>query len=233
MLKALKEQVFEANIALTKHHLVVLTWGNASAINDDRDLMVIKPSGVQYQDMKPSDMVVVNVDTSKVVDGYLNPSSDTETHRILYQQFKDVGGIVHTHSRHATIWAQAGKSINPLGTTHADYFYGAVPCTRLMTREEIETNYELQTGKVIIETFKKLNLNPLDMPAALVHSHGPFTWGKDVMQAVDHAIILEEICYMQMFSCMLVSNLGNMQKDLLDKHYLRKHGVNAYYGQKG
>lgn len=232
MLKELKEQVFEANIALTKHNLVVLTWGNASAINKDRDLIVIKPSGVQYQDMKPSDMVVVNLETGKVVDGQLNPSSDTETHRILYQKFTDIGGIVHTHSRHATIWAQAGKYVNPLGTTHADYFYGAIPCTRLMTKDEIEHNYEFETGKVIVETFNNLKLKPLDMPAALVHSHGPFTWGKNVMQAVDHSIILEEICYMQMFSYMVSPELSNMQMDLLNKHYFRKHGANAYYGQK-
>ncbi|EUK17698.1 L-ribulose-5-phosphate 4-epimerase [Commensalibacter papalotli (ex Servin-Garciduenas et al. 2014)] len=232
MLKELKEQVFEANIALKEHNLVVLTWGNASAINNDRDLIVIKPSGVQYQNMKPSDMVVVNLETGKVVDGQLKPSSDTETHRILYQKFSDVGGIVHTHSRHATIWAQAGKSVNPLGTTHADYFYGAIPCTRLMTKNEIEHNYEFETGKVIIETFNNLNLKPLDMPAALVHSHGPFTWGKNVMQAVDHSIILEEICYMQMFSYMVSPELSNMQTELLNKHYFRKHGANAYYGQK-
>lgn len=232
MLKELKEQVFEANIALTKYNLVVLTWGNASAINDDRDLMVIKPSGVQYQDMKASDMVVVSLDTGKVVDGSLKPSSDTETHRILYQKFIDIGGVVHTHSRHATIWAQAGKSVNPLGTTHADYFYGPIPCTRLMTKDEIEHNYELETGKVIIETFEKQNLKALNMPAALVHSHGPFTWGKNVMQAVDHAIILEEICYMEMFSYMISPDLVNMQTDLLNKHYFRKHGANAYYGQK-
>ncbi|CAI3954558.1 L-ribulose-5-phosphate 4-epimerase [Commensalibacter papalotli (ex Botero et al. 2024)] len=232
MLKELKEQVFEANIALKEHNLVVLTWGNASAINNDRDLIVIKPSGVQYQNMKPSDMVVVNLETGKVVDGQLKPSSDTETHRILYQKFSDVGGIVHTHSRHATIWAQAGKSVNPLGTTHADYFYGAIPCTRLMTKIEIEHNYEFETGKVIIETFNNLHLKPLDMPAALVHSHGPFTWGKNVMQAVDHSIILEEICYMQMFSYMVSPELSNMQTELLNKHYFRKHGANAYYGQK-
>lgn len=232
MLKELKEQVFEANIALKEHNLVVLTWGNASAINNDRDLIVIKPSGVQYQNMKPSDMVVVNLETGKVVDGQLKPSSDTETHRILYQKFSDVGGIVHTHSRHATIWAQAGKSVNPLGTTHADYFYGVIPCTRLMTKNEIEHNYEFETGKVIIETFNNLNLKPLDMPAALVHSHGPFTWGKNVMQAVEHSIILEEICYMQMFSYMVSPELSNMQTELLNKHYFRKHGANAYYGQK-
>lgn len=232
MLKELKEQVFEANIALAKNHLVVLTWGNASAINESRDLLVIKPSGVEYEHMKPSDMVVVNIETGKVVDGSLKPSSDTDTHRILYQQFDGVGGIVHTHSRHATIWAQAGKSVNPLGTTHADYFYGIIPCTRLMTQNEIKHDYEWETGKVIVETFKEQNLKALDMPAALVHSHGPFTWGKDVTKAVEHAIILEEICYMQMFSYMVSPNLVNMQPELLDKHYLRKHGANAYYGQK-
>lgn len=232
MLEALKEQVFEANIQLKKFNLVILTWGNASEIDENRELMVIKPSGVNYNQMNPSDMVVVDIKTGKTVEGKLKPSSDAETHRILYQQFQNVGGIVHTHSRHATIWAQAGKSVDPLGTTHADYFYGAIPCTRRMKKEEIDHNYELETGNVIVETFQNKNIDPMTIPAVLVHSHGPFTWGKNALEAVQHALILEEICYMEMFSYMISPSLEKMQKDLLDKHYLRKHGANAYYGQK-
>ncbi|CAK7192365.1 L-ribulose-5-phosphate 4-epimerase AraD [Commensalibacter sp. Nvir] len=232
MLEALKEQVFEANIQLKKYNLVILTWGNASEIDENRELMVIKPSGVNYNQMNPSDMVVVDIKTGKTVEGKLKPSSDAETHRILYQQFQNVGGIVHTHSRHATIWAQAGKSVDPLGTTHADYFYGAIPCTRRMKKEEIDHNYELETGNVIVETFQTKNIDPMTIPAVLVHSHGPFTWGKNALEAVQHALILEEICYMEMFSYMISPSLEEMQKDLLDKHYLRKHGANAYYGQK-
>lgn len=231
MLKELKQKVLEANLFLPKHNLVVLTWGNASAVDRESNLMVIKPSGVEYDHMTAEDMVVVDINTGKVVDGKLKPSSDTDTHRILYQKFPDIGGIVHTHSRHATIWAQAGRPVVPLGTTHADYFYGNIPCTRLMSKEEISGSYEYETGNVIVETFQKQNIVASEVPGVLVHSHGPFTWGKDAMDAAHNALILEEICYMEMYSYMISPRLPAMQPELLDKHYLRKHGKNAYYGQ--
>lgn len=231
MLEALKKQVLDANLALPQHHLVTFTWGNVSAVDRQQGLMVIKPSGVEYAVMTVDDMVVVELESGKVVEGTKKPSSDTDTHRVLYLAFADIGGIVHTHSRHATIWAQAGKEIPAWGTTHADYFYGGIPCTRLMTDEEINGRYEWETGNVIVETFQTRGLSPVDVPAVLVNSHGPFAWGKDADNAVHNAVVLEEIAYMGIFSRQLTPELGDMQQTLLDKHYLRKHGKNAYYGQ--
>ncbi|MDY4389005.1 L-ribulose-5-phosphate 4-epimerase [Pectobacterium aroidearum] len=231
MLETLKKQVLEANLALPQHNLVTFTWGNVSAVDRQRGLMVIKPSGVEYSAMTLEDMVVVELESGKVVEGTKKPSSDTDTHRVLYLAFADIGGIVHTHSRHATIWAQAGKDIPAWGTTHADYFYGPIPCTRLMTDEEINGRYEWETGQVIVETFQQRGISPIDVPAVLVNSHGPFAWGKDADNAVHNAVVLEELAYMGIFSRQLTPQLGEMQQTLLDKHYLRKHGKNAYYGQ--
>jgi len=231
MLSQLKEQVLHANLALPKHHLVTFTWGNVSAVDRQQGLMVIKPSGVEYEHMQLGDMVVVELDTGKVVEGSKKPSSDTDTHRVLYLNFADAGGIVHTHSRHATIWAQAGKDIPAWGTTHADYFYGTIPCTRKMTEAEIAGRYEWETGEVIVKTFAERQISARDVPAVLVHSHGPFTWGKDAEAAVHNAVVLEEVAYMGIFSRQLTQDLSNMQPQLLNKHFLRKHGKNAYYGQ--
>ncbi|ACA30968.1 L-ribulose-5-phosphate 4-epimerase [Histophilus somni] len=231
MLEQLKQKVFEANLALPKYHLVTFTWGNVSGIDREKNLVVIKPSGVEYEVMTPEDMVVVDLFTGRVVEGNKKPSSDTATHLILYREFPTLGGIVHTHSRHATIWAQAGEDLIAAGTTHADYFYGAIPCTRKMTPVEIQGDYELETGKVIVETFRVRGIDPKDVPAVLVHSHGPFAWGNDPDNAVHNAVVLEEIGYMNLFSRQLRPNLSSMQQELLDKHYLRKHGKNAYYGQ--
>ncbi|MEQ4778147.1 L-ribulose-5-phosphate 4-epimerase [Providencia huaxiensis] len=232
MLEQLKQQVFEANLALPKHNLVTFTWGNVSGIDREAGLMVIKPSGVDYETMKTEDMVVVSLESGKVVEGKYRPSSDTDTHLALYQAFPEIGGIVHTHSRHATIWAQAGQPLSALGTTHADYFYGEIPCTRKMTANEIEGDYERETGHVIIETFKEKGISAKDIPAVLVNSHGPFAWGTSPDNAVHNAVVLEEIAYMNLFTRQLSSQIGSMQQVLLDKHYLRKHGKNAYYGQK-
>ncbi|HGM5489157.1 TPA: L-ribulose-5-phosphate 4-epimerase [Serratia fonticola] len=231
MLQQLKQQVFEANLLLPEHQLVTFTWGNVSGIDRQAGLMVIKPSGVEYSTMQVADMVVVELASGKVVEGNKKPSSDTATHLALYQAFPDIGGIVHTHSRHATIWAQAGRSLSALGTTHADYFYGTIPCTRLMHDEEIAGEYEHETGQVIIETFQQLNINPNEIPAVLVNSHGPFSWGKDAASAVHNAVVLEEIAYMNLFTQQLSPQVPAMQTTLLDKHYLRKHGAKAYYGQ--
>ncbi|MBN6070072.1 L-ribulose-5-phosphate 4-epimerase [Aggregatibacter actinomycetemcomitans] len=231
MLEALKEKVLKANLALPKYNLVTFTWGNVSAIEREKNLVVIKPSGVEYDVMTAEDMVVVDLFTGKVVEGSKKPSSDTPTHLELYREFPTIGGIVHTHSRHATIWSQAGEDLIAAGTTHADYFYGAIPCTRKMTPAEIQGEYELETGKVIVETFRKRGIEPKDVPAVLVHSHGPFAWGTDADNAVHNAVVLEEIGYMNLFSRQLRPNLQPMQQELLDKHYLRKHGKNAYYGQ--
>lgn len=229
MLDHLKDQVFQANLMLPGHGLVTFTWGNVSGIDREQGLMVIKPSGVAYEDMRAEDMVIVDVETGKAVVSSLSPSSDTPTHLELYKAFKNIGGIVHTHSRWATIFAQAGHGITALGTTHADYFYGEVPCTRMMTAGEIQGEYEKETGLVITETFA--DKDPDSMPAVLIHSHGPFAWGKDPMDAVHNAVVLEEVAFMNYHAQMLVPELSQMQKELLDKHYLRKHGANAYYGQ--
>ncbi|AYZ30196.1 L-ribulose-5-phosphate 4-epimerase [Serratia sp. FDAARGOS_506] len=231
MLTQLKQQVLEANLELPRHKLVTFTWGNVSAVDRERGLVVIKPSGVEYEHMTAEDMVVVDLASGRTVEGAKKPSSDTATHLALYREFADIGGIVHTHSRHATIWAQAGLDIPAWGTTHADYFYGAIPCTRLMTQEEIEHDYELETGKVIIETFRQRDINPNAIPAVLVNAHGPFAWGKNAHNAVHNAVVLEEIAYMGIFSRQLTPGIHSMQRELLDKHYLRKHGQNAYYGQ--
>lgn len=229
MLEQLKEQVLRANLLLPKHGLVTFTFGNVSGIERGQGLVVIKPSGVSYEKMTAEDMVVLDVETGKVVEGKLQPSSDTPTHLELYQAFSNIGGIVHTHSRWATIFAQAGRGIAALGTTHADYFYGEVPCTRKMTKEEIQGDYERETGLVIRETFR--GKDPDAVPAVLVHSHGPFAWGADPIDAVHNAVVLEEIAFMNFHASMLDPTIPPMQQELLDRHYLRKHGVNAYYGQ--
>jgi L-ribulose-5-phosphate 4-epimerase len=230
MLKKLKEQVFQANLLLPKHGLVTFTWGNVSGIDREKGLVVIKPSGVAYETMKAKDMVVVELETGKVVDGELKPSSDTPTHLELYKAFPNIGGIVHTHSRWATSFAQAGRGIAALGTTHGDYFYGEIPCTRKMTVEEIQGEYEKETGTLIIETFQ--GKNPDAIPGVVVYSHGPFAWGKDAMDAVHNAVVMEEVAFMNIQTMILNPNIQPMQQELLDKHYLRKHGANAYYGQK-
>lgn len=229
MLEALKQTVFEANLLLPRHGLVTFTWGNVSGVDREQGLMVIKPSGVEYDDLRPEDMVVVDLETGERVEGRLNPSSDTDTHLVLYRAFPHIGGVVHTHSRWATIYAQAGRSIPALGTTHGDYFYGEIPCTRKMTPDEIRGRYELETGNVIVETFR--DKAPDDIPAVLVHSHGPFCWGKDPLNAVHNAVVLEEIAFMAWHNQMMDPAVPVMQQELLDKHYLRKHGANAYYGQ--
>ncbi|MFV0439206.1 MAG: L-ribulose-5-phosphate 4-epimerase [Desulfopila sp.] len=230
MLADLKEQVLAANLDLPRYGLVTFTWGNVSAIDRQRGVIVIKPSGVSYEAMTAEDMVVVDL-AGKVVEGRLNPSSDTPTHLALYNAFTEIGGVVHTHSRNATSWAQAGRAIPAYGTTHADYFYGAVPCTRKLTRDEIDGAYELNTGLVIVETFGKNGLKAMEVPAVIVNSHGPFCWGKDAHQAVHNGVVLEEVAVMALQAEQLNPKLGGMQQDLLDKHYLRKHGENAYYGQ--
>jgi len=227
MLEKLKEQVYQANLDLVKHNLVVFTWGNVSGIDRSTGLVVIKPSGVSYSKMKAKDMVVMNL-YGKVMEGSLKPSSDAATHLILYRQFPNIGGVVHTHSEWATSWAQAGKSIPAIGTTHADYFYGAIPCTRKMTKEEILGEYELETGKVIIETFK--DRNPDEIPGVLVNNHGPFTWGTDADNAIHNAVVLEEVAKTT-FRSFQLNPETTMDQVLLDKHFLRKHGKNAYYGQ--
>lgn len=229
MLEALKEQVLQANLLLPKHGLVTFTWGNVSGIDRVSGLFVIKPSGVSYEGMQAEDMVVCDLD-GNVVEGKYKPSSDTPTHIELYKAFPGIGGIVHTHSRWATSFAQAGKDIPALGTTHADYFYGPIPCTRPMTEEEIKGEYEKETGKVIIETFAGINAE--DVPGVVVFSHGPFAWGTDAMNAVHNAVVMEEVAFMDYHAMTLNPGLQPMQSALMDKHYLRKHGANAYYGQK-
>ncbi len=230
MLEKLKEIVWKANLELPKHGLVTFTWGNVSGVDREQGLMVIKPSGIEYDSMGPEDMVVVSLATGEVVEGKWKPSSDSPTHVALYNAFPNIGGVVHTHSRWATSFAQAGKGIVPYGTTHADYFYGEIPCTRYMSPAEIGGEYEKETGNVIIETFR--SLSPDDIPAVLVRSHGPFAWGTDPMNAVHNAVVLEELAFMAFHSAALEPNIQPMQGELLDKHYLRKHGANAYYGQK-
>ena len=228
MLEALKQEVLEANLLLPKHGLITFTWGNVSGIDRESGLVVIKPSGVSYDGMTAEDMVVVDLQ-GKVVEGKWKPSSDTPTHLALYRAFPEMGGIVHTHSRWATSFAQAGIPIPAMGTTQGDYFYGDIPCTRKMTPEEIAGAYELETGNVIIETFQ--GIDPMTIPAVLVHSHGPFTWGTDAMNAVHNAVVLEEVAFMDYHAMSMNPQAGRMQQELLDKHYLRKHGANAYYGQ--
>ena len=231
MLEALKEQVYRANMLLPQYRLVTFTWGNVSGVDRESGLMAIKPSGVEYDQLSPEDMVLVDIRTGKKVEGKWNPSSDTATHCVLYRSFPKIGGVVHTHSRWATVFAQAGRGIPALGTTHGDYFYGEIPCTRLMTPEEIAGKYELETGNVIIETFRQRGIDPAQVPAVLVHSHGPFTWGTDPHNAVHNAVVLEEVAFMAFHAMALTPGLPPMQQELLDKHYLRKHGPGAYYGQ--
>jgi L-ribulose-5-phosphate 4-epimerase len=230
MLEELKAKVRQANLNLVKEGLVIQTWGNASAIDRERDLVVIKPSGVPYTGMKPEQMVVVSLETGNIVEGRLNPSSDTPTHLVLYRAFKDIGGVVHTHSLYATAWAQARKGIPAYGTTQADYWHGEVPCTRALTPKEIQGDYEKNTGGVIVERFKKLN--PLEHPAVLVASHGPFTWGRDVDEAVHNAAVLEFIARLAGATLRINPRTRPMSSVLLDKHFFRKHGPNAHYGQK-
>ncbi len=228
MLEELKQAVFEANLLLPKYDLVTFTWGNVSGVDREKGLMVIKPSGVEYDTMRPEDMVVVSLKTGEKVEGDLNPSSDTDTHVVLYNAFPDIGGIVHTHSRWATTFAQAGQGIEALGTTHGDYFYGEIPCTRKMTPEEIGGKYELETGNVIVETFRDKSAN--DIPAVLVHSHGPFCWGTSPKNAVHNAVVLEELAFMAWHAKMLNPALPPMQQELLDKHNRPNPRPNAYTG---
>jgi len=232
MLENLKELVCKANLLLPKHGLVTFTWGNVSGVDREKGLMVIKPSGVEYDEMTAEDMVVVSLETGKKVEGKWNPSSDTDTHVALYNAFPTLGGVVHTHSRWATSFAQAGRGITAYGTTQGDYFYGEIPCTRKMTAEEIKGRYEHETGNVIIECFRERGIDAAQVPAVLVNSHGPFAWGTDPMDAVHNAVVMEECAFMALHALMLNPGLEPMQPELLDKHYLRKHGPNAYYGQK-
>lgn len=228
MLEELKQQVLQANLMQPKYGLVTFTWGNVSGIDRENGLVVIKPSGLPYEGMRAEDMVVVDLE-GRAAEGKWRPSSDTPTHIELYKAFKNIGGIVHTHSKWATSYAQAGKSIPALGTTQADYFYGDIPCTRKMTEEEIAGDYEKETGKVIVETFA--GKNPVDIPGVVVHSHGPFSWGVDAINAVHNAVVMEEVAFMDWHSVMLDPRHGEIQQALLDRHYLRKHGAKAYYGQ--
>lgn len=230
MYTELKQRVLEANLQLPEYGLVTFTWGNVSEIDRKQGVIAIKPSGVSYSNMKAEDIVIVDLDC-KVVEGELNPSSDTATHIELYKAFESIGGIVHTHSRHATVWAQAGLDIPALGTTQADYFYGDVPCTRQLTPEEIEVEYERNTGLVIIEEFAKRKIDPVALPSAVISGHAPFSWGKDAFDAVHNAVVLEEISAMAIQTRSLNASI-RIQDELLDKHYLRKHGKDAYYGQK-
>ena len=228
MLEALKEKVFQANLDLVKHGLVIFTWGNVSAIDRESNLVVIKPSGVGYDIMKASDMVVVDLE-GNVIEGNLNQSSDTPTHLVLYKAFPEIGGVVHTHSTYATAWAQAGIDIPNIGTTHADYFYKSIPCTDDMTKEEVEGNYELETGNVIVKRFE--GMNPVHTPGVLVKNHGPFAWGKDAHEAVHNAVVMEQVAKMASIAYSVNPQL-TMNPLLIEKHFSRKHGPNAYYGQK-
>lgn len=232
MLEKLKAEVCKANLDLVAEGLVIQTWGNASAVDHDRGLMVIKPSGVPYSVMKPKHMVVVSLADGKVVEGSLKPSSDTPTHRVLYRAFREIGGVVHTHSLYATAWAQACQPLLAYGTTQADYWYGDVPVTRKLSVAEIKTDYEANTGEVIVEAFKRAKFDPLQHPAVLVASHGPFTWGKDAHDAVHNASVLEFIARLNSETLRINPRIKPMQPVLLDKHFLRKHGPGAYYGQK-
>lgn len=231
MLENLREEVYRANMELPKRGLVVYTWGNVSGIDRESGLVVIKPSGVEYDELTPDKLVIVDLD-NKIVEGKLNPSSDTKTHVELYKNFPTIGGIVHTHSTNAVAWAQAGEDIPCYGTTQADYFYGTIPCTRNLTAQEVDQDYELNTGLVISRTFTERNIDPDAVPGVLCRSHGPFSWGKDPAQAVYHAVVLEEVAKMARYTIAINHNAERAPSYVLDKHYLRKHGDNAYYGQK-
>lgn len=228
MLEALKKEVLEANLELPKKNLVTYTWGNVSGIDREKGLVVIKPSGVDYDSMTIDDLVVIDLE-GNIIEGKLNPSSDTPTHLVLYKKFSEIGGVVHTHSSWATTWAQAGRSIPALGTTHADYFYGHIPVTRALTEKEINGEYEKETGNVIVETFN--GIDPMSLPGVIVKNHGPFTWGKTATEAVHNAVVLEEVAKMAYYAYQLTPGIEPIQHELLDKHFLRKHGANAYYGQ--
>ena len=231
MLEQLKKDVCAANLELAARGVVIYTWGNVSGIDRERGAVVIKPSGVDYDGMTPDDMVVVDLETGEIIEGKWRPSSDTKTHLELYRKYTDLGGITHTHSVNAVAFAQAGMDIPALGTTHADYFYGDIPCTRELTKEEVESDYETNTGKVIIETLTNRNIEPIAVPGIVVKNHGPFTWGKDPAASVYHAVVMDTIAEMTLKTLALNPN-AEMQQYILDKHYNRKHGKNAYYGQK-
>ena len=230
MLEELKQAVCEANLELNRRGVVIYTWGNVSGIDRASGIMAIKPSGVSYDNMQPEDMVLVNVGTGEKVEGKWNPSSDTKTHLALYRAYPTLGGITHTHSTHAVAFAQAGRDIPALGTTHADYFYGDIPCTRELTKQEVEEDYELNTGNVIIETLNSRKIEPLSCPGIVVKNHGPFTWGKDAAASVYHAVVMEQVAEMALKTLLLNPDAAIAQY-VLDKHYFRKHGPNAYYGQ--
>ena len=230
MLEELKLEVYKANMELPKRGLVTYTWGNVSGIDREKGLFVIKPSGVEYDELKPEDLIVMDLNGNKV-EGKMNPSSDTKTHLVLYNAFPEIGGIVHTHSPFAVASAQAGRDIQAYGTTHADYFYGAVPCARNLTTEEIEEDYETNTGHVIVETFKNRGINPMYIPAVICRNHGPFTWGKDAAQAVYHSVVLEEVAKMNLYTEIFNPKVESAPANILNKHFMRKHGPNAYYGQ--
>ena len=230
MLEELKEQVCEANLELIRRGVVIYTWGNVSGIERKKGLIVIKPSGVDYDGMKPEDMVIVDLMTGKKVEGQYKPSSDTPTHLELYRAFPSIGGITHTHSTNAVAFAQAGLDISALGTTHADYFYGSIPCTRELSQQEVEEAYEVNTGKVIVETLKDRSIDPIAVPGIVVKNHGPFSWGKDAAASVYHAVIMEAISEMNLKTLILNSE-ATIPQYILNKHYMRKHGPNAYYGQ--
>lgn len=230
MLEKLKEEVCEANLELVARGVVIYTWGNVSGIDREKGLVVIKPSGVEYDNMSPEDMVVVDLNTGEKVEGKWKPSSDTKTHLELYRRFTDIGGVTHTHSANAVAFAQAGADIPALGTTHADYFYGAIPCARELTEQEVNEDYELNTGKVIVETINQRGIKPLAVPGIIVKNHGPFTWGKDAAASVYHAVVMEKVAEMDI-KTLLINPDASMQQYILDKHYMRKHGPNAYYGQ--
>lgn len=231
MLEQLKEEVFQANLELPERGLIKYTWGNVSAVDREKGLFVIKPSGVGYDDMQASDMVVCDFD-GNVIEGDLNPSSDMPTHAVLYKEFPEIGAVVHTHSTWATIWAQAGLDVPAMGTTHADTFYGTVPCARFLTQAEIDRGYEEETGNAIVETFRERGIKPMEVPGVLLHGHGPFTWAKNAKGAVLNAVVLDEVCKTNLFARQLNVFAEELPQRILDKHYLRKHGENAYYGQK-
>lgn len=231
MLEELKKKVYEANMDLVRHGLVIFTWGNVSGIDRERGLVVIKPSGVDYDTMTPDDMVVVDLHTGEVVEGSLRPSSDTPTHLVLYRAWPEIGGVVHTHSTYATAWAQAGIDLPNIGTTHADYFHNAIPCTADMTEAEVKGQYELETGNVIVNRFRLGAINPVHTPGVLVKNHGPFSWGKDPQEAVHNAVVMEQVAKMA-FVAYSVNPRLTMNPLLVEKHFSRKHGPNAYYGQK-